>query len=77
MSETKKLNFAVLKSMFGDYWVGKIAKEVDGKSIFSTFEEATDKAIDLTDSIENKDELEMAEESETEELRPEMEQWII
>lgn len=77
MSETKKLNFAVLKSMFGDYWVGKIEREPDGKSIFSTFDEATNNAVDLTDSIENRDELEMIEESEVEELCPEMERWIV
>ena len=77
MSETKELNFAVLKSGFGDYWVGKVKLESNGKSVFPTFEEATNRALALTDSIENTDELEAVEEAEVEELRPEMEKWII
>lgn len=71
------LNFAVLKSAFGDYWVGKIEREPDGKSIFSIFEEATNRALALTDSIENTDELEMTDEEEIEELNPGMEKWIV
>ena len=74
---TKKFNFAVLRSAFGDYWVGKIKQKPDKKSIFSTFDEATNRVLDLTDSILNQDDLEMVEEDEVEELSQKMEKWII
>lgn len=77
MSEAKELNFAVLKSMFGDYWIGKIGLKPDGKSIFPTFAEAMNKALTLNDSIENADKLEMIEEEDIEEIRPEMKKWIV
>lgn len=79
-------NFAVMKSMFGDYWVGKTKLETNDKSIFSTWDKATNAAIDeaaeaaaLDDEDENDylDSLEDAVEDEAEEIRPEMEKWII
>lgn len=77
MSETKELNFAVLKSAFGDYWVGKIKLEPDNKSIFPTFAKAINRALALNDSVENADELEMTEEEDIEEVGPGMEKWIV
>ncbi len=75
--EAKKENYAIMLSGFGNYWVGKTLREVDNKSIFSTFDEATEEAIELTDSVENTDELECEDEQDCEMIRPEMEKWII
>lgn len=72
-----KYNFAIGKFLFGDYWVGKTKLEVNNKSIFSTFEEAIEEAIDLTDSISERDELECTEEEDIEIIEPEIERWII
>lgn len=66
MSKEKTVSFAILQSGFGDYWVGKTYRETNGKSIFSTFEEATEEATGLTDSISNRDELESVEEGDVE-----------
>ena len=71
------MNFAIMKSRFGDYWVGKTKLETNGASIFSIFDEAVDEAKALNDSIENLYELEEATEEEAEEIPKEMERWII
>lgn len=75
--EKKMMNFAVMKSGFGGYWIGKTKLETNGTSIFSTFDEAMEEAKSLNDSVENLDELEAAKEEDVEELRKEMEKWIV
>lgn len=75
--EVVKENYAILRSMFGDYWVGKISLETNGKSIFPTFDEAIEEAIEITDSVENTDELQGCLEEECETVREEMKKWII
>ncbi len=81
MAKNKKetWNYVIMRSGFGDYWVGKIKLPVDNKSIFTTFEEATENAMDRTDSKDNTYELEEAldeGEEEVETIRKEMEKWI-
>ena len=44
---SKKWNYAVMKSIFGDLWVGKTTLSVKDEIIFSELEEAIDKATDL------------------------------
>lgn len=76
MSKPKQ-SFAIAKSIFGDYWIGKTKLEPNGVSVFSTFEEATEEAIELTDSISNRDELESILEEDVEDIDAECEKWII
>lgn len=73
----EKLNYAVLRSGFGDLWVGKIALKADEKSIFANFDDAMETAKNLNDSIENAEDLENTIEEELELLRKDMERWII
>ena len=77
MSKTKKFNFAVMRSGFGDYWIGGTPNKPNGKSIFVSYEEALERALELNDSIDNADELENVEEEEIELLRKGMERWMI
>ena len=77
MAKTKKLNFAVMRSGFGDYWVGKTPIKPNGKSIFASYDEALETALSLNDSIENADELESMAEEDIELLGENMEKWII
>ena len=57
------MNYAVLRSAFGDYWVGKTNLAVREGSIFSTFEEAREVALDLSE--ENPiNQIELEEETE-------------
>lgn len=42
-----KWHYAVVKSMFGDLWVGKTKKPLKKEIIFATIEEAVDKAQNL------------------------------
>ncbi len=42
-----KWNFAVVKSIFGDYWVGKTKLALESNKIFEKFQDAIDKAKDL------------------------------
>lgn len=70
-------SYAVLRSSFGDLWVGKIELEPNGESIFTSFDDAMRKARQLNDSIENADELDGTIEEELEPLAKEMERWII
>lgn len=77
MSKTKKLNFVVMRSGFGDYWIGKAPIKPNGKSIFTNYDEALERALELNGSIENADELESVEEEDIEPLGKNMERWII
>lgn len=38
------MNYAIVKSMFGDYWVGKTELPVKDGSIFSTYDDAFEEA---------------------------------
>ena len=74
------MNFAIMRSGFGGYWIGKTKREVKDGSIFSTFNDAIEEAKNLNDSIENLGELEeMEEEGEEaiEKISKGMEQWIV
>lgn len=73
----QKANYAVLRSGFGDLWVGKIALKADEKTIFTNFDDAIAKALRLNDSIENAEEIEDIAEEELETLSKDMARWII
>ena len=77
MAKTKKLNYAVMRSGFGDLWVGKIALPADEKTIFAKFDDALETAKLLNDSIENAEELDEIVEEELESLNKDMAKWII
>lgn len=47
VKKTVKLNYAIMQSAFGDYWVGKTMLKADEKSIFSKREDAVNHAQDL------------------------------
>jgi len=71
------MNFVVMKSGFGDYWIGGTKLEADEKVVFSDFESAIEKAEDLNDSIENQEELEEMTEEEVEEILEGTEKFIV
>ena len=66
-----------MRSGFGDFWIGKTKLLPNGKSIFTSFDGAMERAENLNDSIDNAEELEEATEEDTEPIRKEMEKWII
>lgn len=75
------MKFVVMKSGFGDYWIGKfddtkvdLPKEAKA---FDDYEDALEEALALNDSIENQDELESVEEDDIEELNEDMLRWIV
>jgi len=74
------MKYVIMKSGFGDYWIGKFdTANVDlpkNTKAFDDYENALEKALDLTDSIENQDELESVEENEIEILDENMLKWI-
>ncbi len=76
MSETK-VSYAVLRSGFGDVWIGKVALDPDGNSIFADFDDAIERARELNDSIENAAELDDTTEEDLELLDTRMEKWIV
>ena len=43
----KSLNYAIVRSIFGDYWVGLTKLVADEKNIFSKREDAVNRAQDL------------------------------
>lgn len=71
------MNYAVMKTMFGDYWVGKTRLEPNGVGVFATHREAVEAAMGLNDSIDNLADLQDAEESEAEDIHVEAEKWIV
>lgn len=77
MTKEKKLNYAVMRSGFGDLWIGGTHLEPNEKSIFAVFEDALEKAKSLNDSIENADELDDTTEEDIELFGDNMERWII
>ena len=68
MSKNTKWNYAVVSSIFGDLWVGRTKLPIEKGRIYATFEEATQAAISMTDSISNRDELESATDDPEENL---------
>ncbi len=63
------MKFIVMRSVFGDLWVGKTDLELpeDAKK-FDTFEDAKEEAMGLCVTCDNRDELEYVEEDEIEEI---------
>ena len=77
MAKGKKLNYAVMRSGFGDLWIGKTPTKPNGKSIFGNFDDALERARQLNDSIENAMELDDMVEEDIEPLSKDMAKWII
>ena len=77
MAKKKKLNYAVMRSGFGNLWIGGTHLKPNGKSIFVDFDEALQTAKNLNDSIENADELDDTTEEDIEPLGKNMARWII
>lgn len=77
MSNEAKWSYAVLRSGFGDLWVGKIKLEPDEKSVFACFSDAIERAKELNDSIDNADELDETVEEDLEPLEGTMKKWIV
>jgi len=75
--QTKKENFAIARSIFGEYWIGKTLLKVNGKSIFSTFDAATEAAMEMTDSHSNILELQDTLFEECEIISKGSEKWIV
>lgn len=74
------MKFVIMKSGFGDYWIGKFdEKKVDlpiTAKVFDDYDDALDETLDLNDSIENRNELESVEEEDIDELGGDMLKWI-
>lgn len=75
------MKFVVMKSGFGDLWIGKFDEtKVDlpkRAKAFDDYDDALEEALNLNDSIENQDELESVEEDEIDELDENMLKWIV
>lgn len=72
------MNYAVMRTTFGDFWVGKTNLEPNGVGVFATWDEALEKALDLAwGHDDNLYELEEALEEEAEEIRKAAEKWIV
>ena len=72
------IHFVIGRSAFGDYWVGKTKnRRLTEKRQFNSFEDATEAAIEMTDSIVNRDELESVDPKECESVGKDMERWLI
>ncbi len=74
------MNYAVVCSMFDEYWIGKTDLPLKELSILATYEEALIRAIDLCeydDDEANIEELEEEWEVDVEKIEKEVEQWII
>jgi len=71
------MNYAVMRSVFGDYWVGKTKLEPNGVGVFASWDEAMDKALSLWPSEENQFELDDAVEEEAETISEGAEKFIV
>lgn len=71
------MNYGVMKTVFGDTWVGKTGLEPNGVGVFATWEDAQQAAFDTWPSEENRFELEDALEEEAETIHKDMEKFII
>ena len=62
------MKYVIMKSRFGDYWIGKTGLGLPDKAkVFDDFEDARKEAMSLCTQCENRDELELMEEEEIEE----------
>ena len=73
------MKFVIMKSGFGDYWIGITKLELpDNIKVFGSFEAAREEAMTLCDGYENRDELEYMKEDEIEdEIDEEMFKWLV
>ena len=71
------MNFAIMRSGFGDLWIGGTNLVANGKTIFGNFDDALEEAKSLNDSITNGIELDDTKEEDIELLSLDMERWII
>ena len=73
------MKYVVMRSGFGDYWIGKTKLELpDDARAFDGFEDAREEAMALCDQCENRDELELMDEDEIEDeiTSKEMFRWL-
>lgn len=73
------MKYVIMKSAFGDYWVGKTDLELpDDAKAFDDFETAKERAMDLCVTCDNRDELEFMKEDEVEDeiILEEMLKWL-
>ena len=77
MTKKTKLNYAVMRSGFGNLWIGGTYLEPNGKSIFAAFDDALEQARSLNDSIENANELDDTTEEDVKLIGDDMGRWII
>lgn len=73
----KKWSYAIVRSTFGDLWVGKTHLEPNDTSIFSDFEQAIGTAQNLDPSHENWVELDETDEEDVEKISKGVEKFII
>ncbi len=71
------MNYAVIRTVFGDIWVGKTKLEPNDVGVFATWDEAQEAAFDTWPSEDNCAELEDAYEDEAETIHESMEKFII
>ncbi len=72
-----KYSYVVMQSMFGNLWVGKTKLKPNGVNVFADFDDATEEAKVLNESIENVVELTCASEEDCELVDEKMEKWIL
>ncbi len=73
------MKFVIMKSAFGDFWIGKTNLELpESAKAFNDFEDAKEEAMSLCTQCENRDEIEFMDESEIEEItNEEMLKWLV
>lgn len=71
------MNYAVMRTMFGNYWIGKTDLEPNGVGVFATWDEALEAALDLWPDEDNCAELEDALEAEAETIQEGAAKWIV
>lgn len=72
------MKYIIMKSGFGDYWIGKTRLELpDNAKAFDDFESAREGAMNLCTQCENCDELELINEEEIGEMdNKDMLRWL-
>lgn len=71
------MNYAIMRNMFGDLWVGKTKLEPNGIGIFATWNEALETALDFWPNEDNCAELKDALEEEAETILTDAQKWIV
>ncbi len=71
------MNYGVMRTVFGDIWVGKTKLEPNGVGVFATWDDAQATAFSQCPSEDNIFELEDAQEAEAETIHESMEKFII